>query len=368
MKLLTNFLGRRISFICLALILTQSACTVGRTITVTLPAPTGGTTVTTAHDDNAATGYDDEVLVLPSLTAVTLAPGEKLRLVATTSIIGDVVAQVGGNAIELTTLMPPGQDPHNYAPSATALTAVANAHVIFVNGWNLEEGLLRDLANIAGANVPMIPVAAGIEPLATGAAYDDDDGHGHDDDDDHGPIDPHTWFDARHMMQWVDNIAHSLGKLDPDRAAVYEGNAAVYQEQLVELDNYIRAQTALIPATRRQLVTNHDNLGYFAHAYGFTIAGTILPGGSTLAEPSARDLAGLTDMMRSEGVCAIFVETIANDRLAQVVARELAGDCSQVQVLSLYTDALGAPGSGADSYIGMMRANTDTIVAGLKGE
>jgi zinc/manganese transport system substrate-binding protein len=131
------------------------------------------------------------------------------------------------------------------------------------------------------------------------------------------------------------------------------------------LDEYIRDQVRPIPAENRKLVTSHDSFGYFGRAYGFEIIGTLIPGLSTMAEPSASDLAALITEMREEGVCAIFVETIASDRLGQVVAGELSG-CANVQVATLYTGALGEPGSGADSYIGMMRANVDTIVSALK--
>ena len=335
-----------------------------------------------AHDDDDdhAHDHDDDhhhhgehELSLPELSPVALAAGEKLRVVATTSIIGDVVAQVGGDAIQLTVLMGAGQDPHSYAPSAAQLTAVARAHVIFVNGWDLEERLLRDLENIAEGLAPLIPVSAYVDPLEYGEgghhhddeAHHDDDEHAHDDDHDHGPIDPHTWFDVRNVIQWVDNILHVLEDLDPANEELYGANAEAYIAELRALDEYIRDQIRPIPQENRKLVTSHDSLGYFGRAYGFEIIGTLIPGLSTMAEPSASDLAAPIREMREEGVCAIFVETIASDRLGQVVAGELTG-CANVQVLTLYTDALGEPGSGADSYIGMMRANVDTIVSALK--
>jgi ABC-type Zn uptake system ZnuABC Zn-binding protein ZnuA len=335
-----------------------------------------------AHDDDDDHAHDhdqdhhgEHELSLPELSPIALAAGEKLRVVATTSIIGDVVAQVGGEAIELTVLMGAGQDPHSYAPSAAQLTAVARAHVIFVNGWDLEERLLRDLENIAEGLAPLIPVSAYVEPLEYGAdghlhhdddhAHEDDDDHAHEDDHDHGPIDPHTWFDVRSVVQWVDNILHALEDLDPANEELYEANAEAYIAELRALDEYIRDQVRPIPQENRKLVTSHDSLGYFGRAYGFEIIGTLIPGLSTMAEPSASDLAALIREMREEGVCAIFVETIASDRLGQVVAGELTG-CANVQVATLYTGALDEPGSGADSYIGMMRANVDTIVSALK--
>jgi ABC-type Zn uptake system ZnuABC Zn-binding protein ZnuA len=322
-----------------------------------------------SHDDeDAADAYDaddrddDVALSLPALTAVNLAAGERLRVVATTSIVGDVVSQVAGDAVELTTLMAAGLDPHGFSPSATQLTAVAGAHVIFINGWDLEEGLVGDLENISEGRVPLVPVSAGVEPLML---EEEDDDHVDDEDDhDHGPIDPHTWFDVANVIRWTENIVHVLSELDPANTVLYSANGGAYIHELEALDAFVREQTATVPAAKRKLVTNHDTMGYFARAYDFRVLETLIPGASTLAEPSARDLANVVDTLRQESICVIFVETIASDRLAQVVSSEL-DTCPEVQILSLYTDALGAPGSGADSYIGLMRFTVDTIVGAL---
>ena len=298
------------------------------------------------------------MLVLPHLHAVDLADGEKLRVVATTSIIGDIVARIGGDAIELTVLMGANVDPHAFQATPAELTPVADAHVIFINGWDLEERLIHDLENI-GEGVPMVPVSANIEPIE----FDDDHGHGHDHDH-HHDADPHTWFNPHLVKQWVENIEHTLHDLDPANEELYEENAEAYLAELEELIEYFEARIDEIPVERRKLVTNHDTFGYFALAYDFEIVGTIIPAVSTVAEPSARELAQLIDAMTEEGVCTIFTETIANDRLAQAVAEELTA-CAEVQVLRLFTDALGEPGSGAETYLDMMRTNIDTIVAGL---
>ncbi|MBP8949081.1 MAG: zinc ABC transporter substrate-binding protein [Candidatus Promineofilum sp.] len=285
-------------------------------------------------------------LTLPAVEAVA-RDGRPLRVVATTSLIGDAAARVGGPAITLTTLMPPGQDPHSYQPAAADLAAAADADLIFVNGWNLEEGLLGDLAATGGA--PLVPVSAGIAPRPAS---------------DSGEADPHVWQDVANVMQWVDNIAATLSAADPANAATYAANAAAYRAELAELDEFVRQQTATIPAERRVLVTNHDTLAYFAAAYGFRVLGSVLPGASTLAEGTAANLAALAEAMAAAGVCSLFVETTATDQLARALSEEL-DDCDEVRVLSLYSDALGPPGSGADSYVGMMRANVATIVEGL---
>jgi ABC-type Zn uptake system ZnuABC Zn-binding protein ZnuA len=325
-----------------------------------------------AHDEDHSDGHDHDddhhgngaMLVLPALAPVELGD-DRLRVVATTSIIGDIVGRIGGKAIELTTLMGPGVDPHSYQPSAAELTAVADAHLIFINGWDLEEGLIRDLENIA-EGVPMVPVSAYIEPLAFADDHDDGDSHGDSHDHDHAhDADPHTWFNPHLVKQWVENIEHALHDIDPANEDLYEANAEAYLEELEGLIEYFEARIAEIPAERRKLVTNHDTFGYFARAYGFEIVGTVIPSASTLSEPSARELAQLVEQMQTEGVCTIFTESVANERLAQTVAAELSG-CAEVRVLRLFTDALGGPGSGAETYLEMMRINIDTIVAGLR--
>ena len=294
------------------------------------------------------------VLPLPELSAVTV-DGRALRVVATTSIIGDVVAQVGGQAIDLTTLMGPGQDPHSYEPSANDLTGVAQADVIFVNGWDLEEALLRSLTTIGG-QTPLVPVSANIQPRPFS---------GEGSSDEHGGADPHVWFAVPNVAQWTRNIEQILSELDPAHQDTYAANAAVYLAQLEALQTEAAAQLAVIPADKRVLVTNHDSLGYFAAEYDFETLGTVIPAMSTLAEPSANDLATLIAVMGEHNVCTLFTETTVSDKLAQTVAAELS-NCDTVNVVPLYTGAVGPAGSGADSYLGMFRANIQAIIAGLQ--
>lgn len=301
------------------------------------------------------------VLTLPEVEAADLG-GAKLRVVATTTIIGDVVGRVGGEAIELTTLMGPGQDPHGYEPAARTLTAVADAHVIFVNGWDLEEGLIDTLKNVAG-DAPLVPVSAHITPLLTGEALFG--GEGENSGHAHQGVDPHVWLNPQLVKQWVANIVHVMSELDPANATTYESNARTYLAELEALIAYYDERIASIPQERRKLVTNHDALGYFAQQYGFEVIGTVIPSTSTVAEPSAAALAELVRTMRSAGVCTIFAESTVNPALSETVVTEL-DECEAVKVLTLYTGALGPEGSGADSYIGMMRVNIDTILGGLK--
>ncbi len=299
-------------------------------------------------------------LNLPNLASRQL-DGRRLKVVATTSIIGDVVTNVAGDRIELLTLMTAGQDPHNYDPGASQLTKVSEADVIFVNGWDLEEGLVDDLAIIA-ENTPVVAVGANIEPLFIKS---DGEKKSEGENDKRGQVDPHTWLAVPNVVQWVENIVAILSDLDPDNATVFEQNAQSYRLELEEADAYVREQTERIPVEKRVLVTNHDAFNYFAQEYGFRIAGTVIPASSTLAEPSARDLADLIKVMEAASVCTIFSENTTGDDLAQTVAVELEG-CDEVKVLPLYSGSIGAAGSGVPSYTGLIRANVDTIVEGLE--
>jgi ABC-type Zn uptake system ZnuABC Zn-binding protein ZnuA len=297
------------------------------------------------------------VLELPVLAPAQL-DGKPLRVVVTTGIIGDVISHIGVDVIELTILMQGGQDPHSYIPTAGDLAAVTGSHLIVVNGWDLEEGLVRDLENV-GESVPIAPISAGITPRSYGESGRFVKS---------GP-DPHVWLNPNLVRQWVENAKEMLTTLDPTNATLFEDNAVIYMQELDRLIAYFDRQVALIPPEKRTLVTNHDSFGYFAEAYGFQIIGTILPGASTLSEPSARALVTLVDKMTAEKLCTIFVENSANDRLAKTAAAELS-HCDDVQLVTLYSGSLG-PFAGdmsfsGDGYLAMMKANVDAIVAGLK--
>jgi len=296
---------------------------------------------------------------LPELRAANLAGGGKLQVVATTGIVGDVVKNVAGDRIELTTLIGPGQDPHTYQPTPRDIAAIETAHLVFLNGFHLEEGLESTIDAAAGKGSPVVSVSVGIQPRPSSP----DQGSSQTPDaqaQDHLAGDPHVWFDPANVKIWTENIEKSLSALDPSNAATYRANAAAYARHLEELDAAIRTQVALIPADRRKLVTDHEALGYFAARYGFQVLGAVIPSVSTSAEPSGGELAALVDVIRAEGVPAIFIGTTTNPKVADLVARETGA-----QVLSLHTGETGPAGSEAETYLGMMRANVDTIVKGL---
>lgn len=316
-------------------------------------------------------------LSLPLLTPATL-DGRPLRVVATTSIIGDVVAQVGGEWIDLTVLIPAGQDPHAFEARPSDLIAAEQADVILVNGWNLEESLAAALAQIAAPD-RLLSISAGLVPQAINDAdaASADDEHGDDEPADgehaehaedehaHGGVDPHVWLAAPHVMQWTRTAADIFSQLDPAHASDYRANRDRYLQELAALEERLQQQLGAIPPERRQLVTTHDNFAHFAAQYHFTLIGAIMPSSSTGAEPAAGDLAQLINTMREAGVCALFTDNTVNPSLSQAIAGELP-DCPEVRIATLYTDALGPAGSGADSYIGMMESNAAILTAHLR--
>lgn len=299
-------------------------------------------------------------LVLPALESVP-ANERPIRVVATTGIIGDVVASVAGDAANVTVLMAANQDPHAYHSTAGDLRLAADAHVVFVNGWRLEESLIDDLTRGA-SGTPIAPLSAGIEPRLFA---DGDSGSGENNRE--YRVDPHVWLAPLNVLQWVNNVESTLISLDPDNAESYAQRADAFRSKLEELDSYYRERIEVITPERRVLVTNHDAFGYFADAYGFEVVGTVIPGDSTLAEPASGDLAALLRRMEESSVCSIFVEQSANQQLAEQLAADL-DHCETVQVVPLYSGALGEPGSGAESYLEMMRVNIDAIVEALQRE
>jgi len=479
-----------------------------------MPAP-----LSTASTATPEAATDAEVL--PPLTAIELADGARLQVIASTNIVADVVSQVGGDQIDLLPLIPTGADPHSFTPTPQDLIVLNQTQVIFINGLQLEESLMPMLESLDNA-VPIVSVNAGVEiaefgpsavehackhmmdgpEVAVGAVADiaattavtgthvrldvtvptaapsyfvyraeeagkylfyadspviltlrDADGneapaetimdaaaladclafvtafvfdlvegdnvlslHGvdgetvrfvvetaegehehatHEDEDHadedhavedhageeaevhdhhaaetgeeeghhhhHGGVDPHTWFSVHAVEQWVENIEEVLSTLDPANADTYAANADAYRAELVALKIELGAMVAELPVEQRKLVTDHDAFGYFADAYDFEIIGTVIPSLSTMASPSANDLATLQDQIEAEGVRAIFVGTTVNPTLME----QLAADTGAT-VVSIYTGALSDADGPAPTYLDLMRYNMRMIVDALK--
>ncbi len=301
------------------------------------------------------------VETMPALEPVELAPGEKLRVVATPTIIADVVANVGGDHIDLTALLPVGADPHSFEATPSDYRALEGAHVLFINGLHLEEALAPILDSVRD-ETPVVSVNAGVQPLTLA----DEAGHGEEGAADeeksgHGNVDPHTWLDVRNVKQWVANIQQTLSELDPVNASAYAENADRYLAELDALEKELADKVAELPVDQRKLVTDHGAFGYFANAYDFTVVGTVIPSFSTLASPSAQDLARLQDQIEAENVKAIFVGMTINPKLADQLASDL-----DIQVVPLYTGSLSDSDGPAATYIDYMRYNVNAIVDALK--
>ncbi len=299
-----------------------------------------------SSDDNERQEYK-----MPSLSPVSLDTDQKLDVVAATSIVADVVEQIGGDRLKLKTLLPLGADPHAFEPTPQDVVAVSDAHVIFANGLGLEE-FLDPLLESAEATDKAVHVSHGIELEHENEL--ESDHHDHD-------ADPHTWTDPNYVILWTRTIEAALSALDPANAETYAANAETYRAALTELDAWVRGQVAQVPRAKRQIVTDHLLFAHFADRYGFTQVGAIVPGYSTMSEPSAKELAELQDAIHDLGVQAIFVGNTVNPDLAQRVAQDTG-----VQLIFLYTGSLTKKGGPADNYLDYIHYNVNAIVNALK--
>lgn len=310
-----------------------------------------------AHDEDAA------AMAIADLNPIDLAAGEKLQVLATTNIIGDLAANVAGDLIDLTVMIPQGTDPHTFSPTPQDVAAVAEADVVLSNGLGFEEFLSEVLDN-AGGEAIAIATASGVETRQFAADTDHEEAAEHEADDHahvHEGVDPHVWLTPANAQVMVHNIAEALSGLDPANAATYEANAEAYEAKLAELDGWVKAQIETIPAENRKMVTDHDAFGYYADRYGLEVIGAVIPAYSTNASPSAQELAALQDEIGQYGVKAVFVSTTVNPELAQQVAADTG-----IQLVPLYTGSLGELGSGAETYLDYLRYNTSAIVEALQ--
>jgi len=277
-----------------------------------------------------------------------------LQVTATTSIVADIVSQVGGEYVQVSTIVPIGTDEHQYQPTPQDVAKVANAGIVFESGLGLEVFMDRLIQNAGGAAKTVI-VSDGITPQQFPG-------------DVHAPGeptavtsgDPHVWVDPNNVMIWVKNIEAALSEADPDHAQAYAANARAVLDSLTSLDAWIKTQVASIPVGSRKIVTDHLIFGYFCASYGFDQVGAIIPSYSTSAEPSAQDVAALEDAIRSMDVKAIFLGQNVSSTLDQRVA-----DDTGVKLVQIYTGSLTTKEGPAATYQDYMRYNVNAIVSGL---
>ena len=327
--------------------------------------------------------------------------GDQVAVVATTTIVGDIVAGVGGDRISLYVMLAPGVDPHVFHPTPRDLRQVADADVVFANGAGLEADFLGSLLETAEPRL-LVEVSAHLPLRRMDDAEEEDheegdedhhdeededgeedhhdeededgeedhhdeededgeeDHHDEEEDHHHGEFDAHVWMDPTLVARWTDEIAEALAEVDPEHAAGYAARAATLSSELHELDEWIRNQVSAVPAARRLLVTDHDVMGYFAERYGFRLLETIVPGVSTASEPSARHLAQLRETIAEHGAPAIFIGTTVSPQIAESVAGDLG-----IELVAIYTGSLSEPDGPAANYQDFMRTNVERIVAAL---
>ena len=258
-------------------------------------------------------------------------------VVAETSFLADIAQNVAGDRLQVSSILPIGSDPHSFEPTPQDAAKVAQADVVVINSPSFEPPIDNLVTGAGSKDLLVIDASAGLPGAQT---------------------DPHFWLDPTAVVTYVDNIRAGLTKIDPAGADVYAANAAAYQQRLKDLDAWITERVAVLPASRRLLVTNHESFGHFAARYGFTVVGTILPSPGSEAAPSAQGLAELVKAIKATGAPAIFVETGNNADLA----RQLAQETGIKVITDLYTHSLGP---NAMTYIDMMHWNVDHIVEAL---
>jgi manganese/iron transport system substrate-binding protein len=294
---------------------------------------------------------------ISSLQPVNLAPGGKLKASVTTSLLAEAVRAVGGDRIDMNVIVPRGGDPHDFDPSTQDVITMSDSDVILMSGLGYE----AFMAHLSGAigQVPVVALSEGITPLLVqdelaGQAAPAGTAKA-------GEADPHVWFDPQNVIQWTTNASKVLSALDPANAATYQANAAGYVAQVKAIEQWAADRVAALPASHRKLVADHEVLGYLARRYGFQVVGAIRPEASDLAEPSARQIASLEDVLKTQGVRAIFVGTYDNHTLGDQIGKDTG-----LPVVPIYFESLSPSDGPASTYFDFMRFDVQAIVNALK--
>ena len=310
---------------------------------------------------NGSTYHADLILTQPGdLKDAQIQGDGPLHVVATTSIVADVVANVGGEAIALDTIIPRMTDPHGYQLTPGDLRMLHDADVVFINGLGLEESLEQSLSQLP-ENIPIVSLSEGIQLREFTLERTDTDADHDQEAHEATGVDPHVWFDPLNIDVWTDNAAQSLAALDPANAVTFQANSDTYHDQLEDLHNWILTQLEEIPQADRKLVTDHLLMGYFAQRYDFEIINALLPAFSSAASPSAKELADTQDSIRQSGVGVIFIGITSNRQIAEQIAMD-----TSVAVIPLYTGSLSELNGPADTYLTFMQYNVRAIANALK--
>ena len=272
-----------------------------------------------------------------------------LKVLATESFLGDIAQNVAGERVKVEILIPFSVAPHEFEPKPQDITKIAQSDVLIVNGLGYEAWLKNTLENITGQHL-LVVASSAISPSP-------------DPSGEHPEGDPHMWMNPLNVVKYVETIRDGLSQADPAGKDIYARNAEAYIAQLKDLDEWVKTELNQLSMEKRLLVTNHDALGYFAEAYGFKVVGTVIPGVSDAASPSAQEMAALVETIKSSGAPAIFLDVGENETLAQQIALETG-----VKVVSdIYVEGISAPDGPAPTYIDMIKYDVLRIIAALKG-
>jgi ABC-type Zn uptake system ZnuABC Zn-binding protein ZnuA len=280
-------------------------------------------------------------LVLTACGTPGPAASEGLRVLAAETFLADISQHVAGERVIVESILPAGVDPHEFQAAPQDAVRIAEADVLIINGRGYEAWLEKSLEASGGERV-LVEASLGVDALP--------------------PDDPHLWMNPRNVVTYVENIREGLSRADPAGERTYTENARAYVDELRELDQWITAEVSEIPPERRVLITNHDALAAFAAAYGFEVAGVVIPGFTSGAAPSAMQMAELIQLVRSLEAPAIFLDASENQDLAQQIAVESGARV----VTGLYVETLSDATGPAPTYLGMMRHNVRLIVDALK--
>ena len=291
-------------------------------------------------------------LPAPFLARRAMAQATPLPVVATFSILGDIVRQVGGDHVAVTNLVGPDGDAHSYAPTPADARALAGAKVVVVNGLGFE-GWMSRLVRSSGTKASLVTASTGVTPMKAQGGHAHSHGHAHEAND------PHAWQDVANVRLYVKTIAAGLSQADASRSEAFARNAAAFDATLEALDKEIRSAIGAIPREKRRLLTTHDAFRYFAKAYEVDFLA--VRGVSSEAEPSAREIAALVRQIRQGKVTALFMENISDPRSIQRIAAETGARIGG----KLYSDALSEAGGPATTYVDMMRHNARQIAGAL---
>ncbi|WP_047248404.1 metal ABC transporter substrate-binding protein [Chromobacterium subtsugae] len=279
----------------------------------------------------------------------------KVPVVASFSIIADMTREIGGDRVEVVSLVGPDQDAHVFQPSPADIKKVSAAKVLVVNGLGLEGWMSRldKAANFRGVTVV---ASKGIQTRQAPEEEHAEGEHGHD----HGDVDPHAWHDPSRVQTYIKNISAGLIQADPAGKAEYQRRAADYAAKVQALDDWAKKQFAAVPAAKRKMLTSHDAFGYMGEHYQLKVLA--IQGVSTESEASAKGVAQLTRQVRKEKVTAVFMENMSDKRLLQQLSNE-----AKVKIGGqLYADALSGPKGPAASYLQLVRYNVDTIMKSFR--